>query len=582
MWKSFRYIFSQSDRFRFFILLLIMLMSSLMELVTLGAIPLYVGLLLGSRSISSIRFLEPWMNQLETFNRSELAIAGGGILALLFFLRTLFIMFSVWAQGRILGNRWLATSGRFFEAYLNAPYVVFRTRNSSTIIQNVLKESESLVTGVLDSFLSFARNSVIVVTVFLLLFVYDPLVSTLAVFSLALAGGGILALVNRRMKIWGVREYEARMASVRAVNEGSGACREATILGRLGTFASRLHKEMERQTAYWRKNSILQKSLWPLMELVTLGVLLGTMMVLLMTGRGLEGAAPTLALLTVCLARLKGTLTEMMYFYSRLRNSSGVVAAVGQELQELEKVMVKETVGVPLSGDIEVKGLFFRYPDGETDVLHDVNMHISKGDAVAFVGRTGSGKSTMAELLLGLLVPDAGTMTVGGKPILENLRGWRSQIGFVPQEIFLLDDTIRANVALGENSVDEAALERALRAADIYDFVKGLPDGADAVIGERGIRLSGGQRQRLGIARALYHNPPVLILDEATSALDNMTENAVVEAIGKLRGEHTVILVAHRLSTIKECPAIFFFDNGTVEKFHGFEELAKAKPAFVK
>ena len=171
---------------------------------------------------------------------------------------------------------------------------------------------------------------------------------------------------------------------------------------------------------------------------------------------------------------------------------------------------------------------------------------------MAFVGRTGSGKSTMAELLLGLLSPDAGTLEVGGKPIQENLRGWRKQIGYVPQDIFLLDDTIRANVALGEKEVDEVALERALRAADIYDFVKELPQGAETVIGERGIRLSGGQRQRLGIARALYHNPPVLILDEATSALDNMTENAVVEAIGRLRGEHTVILVAQVMGQMEQ------------------------------
>ena len=582
MWKSFRYIFNQSDRFRFFILLLIMLFGSVMEMATLGAIPLYVGIILGSRAVTELPVIGGWMTGMAAMDRTQIALWGGGILALLFLMRTAYMMFSVWAQGHILGNRWLATSGRFFNAYLNAPYVVFRTRNSSTVIQNVLTESETLVTNVLDAFLNFVRNAIIVLTVFGLLFCYDPVVSTLAVISLAMVGGSVLALVNRRIRFWGMQEYEARLKAVRAVSEGSGICKEAAVLGRLEHFTGMLHHEMERQTGCWRKNSVLQKSLWPLMELVTLGVLLGTMAVLLLTGRGLEGAAPTLALLTVCLARLKGTLTEMMYFYARIRNTSGVVSEMARELEELETAMVEESVGEALSGEIDVKGVCFRYPDGDSDVLHDVSLQIRQGEAVAFVGRTGSGKSTMAELLLGLLSPNAGTMEVGGKSIHENLRGWRKQIGYVPQDIFLLDDSIRANVALGEKVVDETALERAMRAADIYDFVKELPQGAETVIGERGIRLSGGQRQRLGIARALYHNPPVLILDEATSALDNMTENAVVEAIGRLRGEHTVILVAHRLSTIRECPVIYYFENGKVEKFPGFEALTNAKPAFVK
>ena len=280
--------------------------------------------------------------------------------------------------------------------------------------------------------------------------------------------------------------------------------------------------------------------------------------------------APTLVLMAASLARLKGCITEMMLFFSTLRYNSSALAEIANDMRGLEADMVEfpeEIEKMDFRGKLSIEQLSFAYPDASEPVLKDVSFQIECGSSVGFVGTTGSGKTTMAELILGLFTPSQGKITVDGKDIRDNLPGWQALLGFVPQDIYLLDDSIRANVALGiaPEDVDENALQNALASAQLSDFVASLPDGDRTIIGENGVLLSGGQRQRIGIARALYRNPSVLVFDEATSALDNDTEAAVVSAIEALRGTHTLIIVAHRLSTIASCNKVYRFEHGTVE-----------------
>ncbi|MEM6733217.1 MAG: ATP-binding cassette domain-containing protein, partial [Myxococcota bacterium] len=231
---------------------------------------------------------------------------------------------------------------------------------------------------------------------------------------------------------------------------------------------------------------------------------------------------------------------------------------------------------------IRVSNVSVSYPEQDSDALEHVSLSIPKGAYVGFVGRTGSGKTTMVDVLLGILDPNEGQVLVDGVDIQSNVRGWRAELGFVSQNIFLVDDTIARNVAFG---VDEAAIEssrvmQALTDAQLSEFVESLPDGLETVVGENGIRLSGGQRQRLGIARALYHRPSVLVLDEATSALDNQTERHFVEALEGLQDDLTVILVAHRLSTVRSCDCLFVFERGRIVASGTYSELAEADPVF--
>jgi ABC-type multidrug transport system fused ATPase/permease subunit len=216
--------------------------------------------------------------------------------------------------------------------------------------------------------------------------------------------------------------------------------------------------------------------------------------------------------------------------------------------------------------EIRLNDVRFTYPDAPSPALDAMSITIRRGESVGFVGPSGAGKSTLVDVILGLLAPAAGEVTVDGHDIRANLRGWQDQIGYVPQTIYLNDDTLRRNIAFGlaDDVIDDGAVERAMASAQLTDFVRSLPDGVETVVGERGVRLSGGQRQRIGIARALYHDPAVLVLDEATSALDTTTESAVMDAVRALHGTKTILIVAHRLSTVEGCDRLYRLENGHV------------------
>ena len=587
MYRDLCFIFSHSDRVRFILLIILMLLGSFIEMATLGAVPLYVSALIGHAGAQGGSQLAFFLGKLGSSDRNALAAWGGLALASLFLFRTVYFMFNYMMQERVLRNRQIALGSRIFSAYMNAPYTSIRMMNSSTVINNVSSETERLINQMLDPALNLVRNTVVALTILGLLLWFDPIVSLVSFTVLGISGCAFMTFAHRRMKTLGEQGHLGRQAAIKAVSEGIGIFKEATILGCKNAFIARLHKTMERQAYPLRISNTMQKCLWPFMELLTVAVLLGSMAAMLLFGRDVESAAPTLALLTVCLARMKGCLTEIMFYFSTLRYNASVLASVAKELRTLENAArpqaQNKTAPAPaLKTLLEVKDLAFTFPDAAQPLLHNVNMAIPQGASAAFVGPTGSGKTTMADIILGLLPPTSGSVLADGVDIAENPAAWQGQIGFVPQEIYLLDASIRENIALGipQDEVDENALYAAINAASLQDFIASLPNGVGTVVGERGMRISGGQRQRIGIARALYRNPSILVFDEATSALDAETEAAVVSAMETLREKHTLIIVAHRLTTIERCKPIFFFDRQLVAKFDSFAELDAAMPDF--
>jgi ABC-type multidrug transport system fused ATPase/permease subunit len=284
------------------------------------------------------------------------------------------------------------------------------------------------------------------------------------------------------------------------------------------------------------------------------------------------------------MARLKGNLTEFMANATTMRSAQGILATICSDLRELDSYpkQNEDVADIPFEKDIRFDGLSFRYDGAEGETLHDVNLTVAKGMSLGIVGPSGSGKTTLVNMLLGLLPPSNGRIMVDGRDVADCMSAWRRHIGYVAQDIYLLDDTIRANIALGvkDDEIDETALKQAIEASQLDEFLSTLPEGELTVLGERGVRLSGGQRQRVAIARALYRNPQLLVFDEATSALDTTTERAVVSAIERLRGKHTLVIIAHRLTTVKGCDSLVYLNNGRVEATGSYEELQEKVPAF--
>ena len=315
----------------------------------------------------------------------------------------------------------------------------------------------------------------------------------------------------------------------------------------------------------------LQLTLQPLprlwLEMLAVTGLATLVLTLLVLGHELGAVLPTLGLFAAAAFRLMPSVNRVLTSFQSLRYGLPVINTLHREF-ELEPSAINEagTTPTPFGETIEFDRVSYTYATAHTSALEDLSVVIRRGESVGVIGTSGAGKSTFVDVLLGLLTPDSGAVLVDGVDIQHSLRSWRDQIGYVPQSIFLTDDSLRNNVAFGlpAAQVDETAVWRAIRAAQLEEFVNSLPEGLDTVVGERGVRLSGGQRQRIGIARALYHDPSVLVLDEATSSLDTATEREVMQAVSALHGAKTILIVAHRLSTVEHCDRLYRIERGRV------------------
>jgi len=586
------FLFSRRDLFRFLILVWLLIFGTVIELVSLGSVPLFAGILTGSGADTVLmRHLQHFFAFFDGGEDFAFQIRVSSLIFLgLFAFRTIYLYLSYSLQQRILKNRCIELGSRIFSAYMAAPYSFLLRRNSQELVNSVVTESDRVVNRVLGSCINLLRSLVVMLGVVLMLIVYTPLITVFALFSLLFFAGGYLLWNRQKTRRYGEKEALNRKAAMEVVSEGIGGFKEIRIVGCGEYFRSRLHRALEKVSSSQRWLEVNQSILWPYLELVTVGVLVvSTLLALEFSRQEFAAIAPMMALFAVALFRLKGYVTESMLNFTTLRYNLVSVNLVCRDLRALPSgigdTCQKKSQLAGAAGfldQISIENLDFYYEQATYPALQGISFRIPRGSSVALVGATGSGKSTLLDLLLGLLEPSSGRILADGRDIRENLSWWQGQIGYVPQQIFLLDDSIRANIAFGvpEAEIDEERLRQAIRAAQLDEFIKELPESDRTGLGERGIRISGGQRQRVGVARALYRNPAVLVFDEATSALDTLTEEALSQAIETLRGDHTVIVVAHRLSTVQKADRLFFFERGKLLANGSFTELCEANASF--
>ena len=497
----------------------------------------------------------------------------------------------VWAQLRFSQNRECAWSARLVGGYLRQPYEWFLNRHSADLATAVLAEVRQVISGSLFPAMQAIAHVLVAVFLLALLVAVDP------VLALVIGGGvgGGFALVSmvlrRHLQRIGKERKQANEQRFSIVNEAFGGIKDVKVFGLEESFVRRYRRPAQVLAERQITSGLIGQLPSFFMQALLFGGMLLAVIYLLQRYGGFQQALPVIALYAFGAYRLMPALQNIYRDVSQLRFSEAALDALVKDFASLQ---TEAPAGVPgTSGEEERWGpreslafvdVSYSYPGAARKAISSLSLTIPAFSRVGLVGSTGSGKTTTADLILGLLRPEHGFLKIDGEALTdERIRAWQRSIGYVPQQIFLSDDTVAANIAFGvpPGKIDMAAVERAARVANLHEFVVNeLPEGYETEVGERGVRLSGGQRQRIGIARAMYHDPDVLMLDEATSALDNLTEQAVMEAVTNLGDCKTVIMIAHRLSTVRACDRIFLLEEGRLVGEGSYEELAATNARF--
>jgi ABC-type multidrug transport system fused ATPase/permease subunit len=550
-------------------LLGLMLIGMVLETLGVGLVIPAIGLLTQSDFARNYPALQPALQALG--NPSQKSLVVGGMLTMVgvYFIKALFLALLAWRQTRFSFDVQAQLSQRLFTIYLRQPYTFHLQRNSAQLIRNVINEVNLLTgNGILPG-ITLLTESLVLLGLCSLLLVVEPLGTLIVVSVLGTATWGVHCLTRGRIARWGEERQHHDGLRIQHLQQGLGGAKDVKLLGREADFLEqyRAHTVQSARMGQLQTTLLLLPRLW--LELLAVSGLAILVISMLAQDRAIEAVLPTLVLFAAAAFRLLPSVNRVLGAMQSMRYGLAVIDTLHTEL----KLATPEVAGThgPVThfcAALEMSQITYAYPGVAEPALKDVSLAIQRGESVGFIGPSGAGKSTLVDILLGLLTPHTGEVRVDGKDIQANLRNWQDQIGYVPQSIFLTDDTLRRNVAFGlpNEQIDDVAVQRAIQAAQLEEFVASLPDGLETLVGERGVRLSGGQLQRIGIARALYHHPAVLVLDEATSALDTATESGVMEAVMALQGSKTILIVAHRLSTVQHCDRLYRLEQGRVSE----------------
>ena len=546
----------------FFLLFIGMFLETLGVGVVIPAVALMTQADLGT----NYPVLKPLLGYLGDPSHEHLVIGGMVALVAVYSAKAAFLAFLAWRQAHFVYGLQESLSQQLFAGYLRQEYTFHLQRNSALLIRNVIGQVSDIA-NVMQQGLLLATELFVLFGISILLLSVEPLGALLVVFSVGAAGVGFHRFTRGRIIRWGEARQHHEGLRIQHLQQGLGGAKDVILLGREDEFLDQYRVHNAGSARIGRRHTTLQALPRLILELMAVTGLAVLVLVMVLQGKSTETLLPTLGLFAAAAFRLMPSVNRVLAAVQSMRFSMPVVDTLSSELAMLDDRKPQESEGaLPFCHQLTLNNISFRYPSVQAPALENVSVSISKGSSVGFIGGSGAGKSTLVDVLLGLLAPDQGTVEIDGLDIRQNLRGWQDQIGYVPQSIFLTDDSLRRNVAFGlpADQIDDQAVWSALRAAQLESFVLGLPEGLDTQVGERGVRLSGGQRQRIGIARALYHDPSVLVLDEATSSLDTETESGVMDAVRLLKGEKTLVIVAHRLSTVENCDYLYRFECGQI------------------
>lgn len=577
---------SQERKHTLFLLGMILVMA-LLDVIGIASIMPFIGLLANPQLVESNELLSFAFSYFEFEKRSDFIFFVGVAVFFLLLAALSFKALTTYMQVRFGFFLEYQIGKRLVEAYLNQPYSWFLNRNSADLGKSILMEVTAVVTTGLIPLMSLVAQSAVLISIFGLLLFVDPVLAISAGAFLSFAYLALFFLTSGLLSKIGEHRVDANEQRFLVLAEAFGAVKQIKLSGFEKKYVDRFGKPARTYAVATALATIIAQMPRFAFEAIAFGGMMLVVLYLMAKKGDFTEVLPVIALYAFAGYRLMPALQQIYSSLTQLRFVGPTLDRLDKDISSLQPVN-KQTKSEPLTiaHSISLDEVSYTYPKSNKRSISNVSFEIKSGSTVAIVGATGSGKTTIVDIILGLIQPEVGSIVVDGTAInAKNMRNWQCLLAYVPQDIFLLDKSIIENIAFGEkeNDIDLDAVIAAAKSANLDEFIiNELEDGYNTFVGERGVRLSGGQRQRIGIARALYKKPKVLVLDEATSALDSVTEHVVMEAIENLAQELTTIIVAHRLSTVKNCDQIFVIEKGRLSANGSYDELLESDRTFKK
>jgi len=569
MFKKLSYIFSRRDKWKLAVLFVLVAIGSVLELLGVTIFMPFIQIIMNPQTIFQNQILHQMYIFLGKNNTTDFLAALAGIIIFIYIFKNIYLIWEKNIMYKFSYNIQQRISVRLLVAYMNEPYTFHLQKNIAELQRSLQEDTDLFTKGIIHA-LELLTEVVVCIVLGVYLFIVSKSI-TVVVLGILVVSVFVFTTITKKIARSLGQECQVYKGKLyQWMNQALGGIKEVKVLNREQYFIDRYSNVFGKYVYDQRIVRLIGVIPKYFVEATCMsGMLLAIIIKMYFGQKDMTEYIPQLSVFAVAAFRMLPSVGKINEHVANILYSAPSLDLIYRDLQSIENVQIDEESrdeNWKLKKEIQIKNVSYHYPDADTNVLENVSFRIPKGVTVAFIGSSGAGKTTMADIILGLLVPQMGKIEADDLNVMKNLHTWQKEIGYIPQVIYLSDDTIRNNIAFGveESAIDDNAVLDAVRKAQLSEFIDALPDGLDTFVGDRGVRLSGGQRQRIGIARALYHDPEILVLDEATSALDNETEAAVMESMDSLHGTKTIIIIAHRLTTIRNADVIYEVNDGKV------------------
>lgn len=566
--KKINYILNRHQKIELLWMAVLITMGSALELAGVSIIIPVMNSIMSPDSLLDNKYAAWVYNFFGMTNSRQFVFFLLIVMIFIYVFKNAYLIFMYNRQYRFVYKNLHILSDQMMNCYLHQTYLFHVSKTSSELLRNINVDAANFY-GVIQSCIQLITELAVCFVLVIYLFIQDRSITIAILVLMAILLICFMKIYRKALSGLGQESRFYYVAVNKWIQQGFGGIKEIKVLNKEDFFYDQFDKAYGGHANVECRYHSLMAVPKPAIEVICIVGMLGTIAIKIMRGTDLTYFIPIMSMFVVAAFRMLPSFNRITEYLGNIMYQKASVDAVYNDLKEIEKLNaqhIEKSHGetVVFNKAIHINNVSFAYPNNDREVLSDLSLDITKNTSVAFIGQSGAGKTTLADIILGILEPSEGNVLSDDKDIFKNLESWHSKIGYIPQTIYLLDDTIARNITFGiqDKDVDDRKLNYALERAQLRGMIEELADGINTEIGEGGIRLSGGQRQRIGIARALYNEPEILILDEATSALDNDTEEAVMEAIDSLHGEMTLVIIAHRLSTIKNCDFVYEVKDG--------------------